>query len=40
MMTKKVYLSGKMTGLTPKQIKKNFGKAEKLFSKRGFSVVK
>ena len=26
---KKVYLSGKMTGLTPRQIKRNFAKAEK-----------
>lgn len=35
----KIYLSGKMTGLTKRQILRNFGKAEKKLIKAGFSVM-
>ena len=35
----KIYVSGKMTGLSKRQILKKFNKAESLLTKKGFSVM-
>lgn len=35
----KAYISGKMTGLKIRKIKRNFGKVEKHLAKEGFSVI-